>query len=134
VQPFELAPRVMPPGTLPVHGGESRLPREEASRVLADPLPATPDHLAHGKQLFEIHCAVCHGASGQGDGPVSSQTIIPAADLTAGQPTERSDGYIYATIRNGSIIMPAYGDAMSAVERWELVLWVRSLQKQVAGR
>ncbi len=129
VQPFDAAPRPMPAGTMPVDGGEPPLARDDpAADALRSPLPATPDHVAHGKALFEINCATCHGATGEGNGPTAYQPIIPPANLTAGQPTERTDGYIYETIRGGGIVMPAYGDAMSANERWEVVLFVRSLQ------
>jgi mono/diheme cytochrome c family protein len=134
VQPFDQAPRVMPPGTLPVRGGDPEMAREEASRAVANPLRATPEHLARGKELFTVVCATCHGESGKGNGPTAHRTIIPPADLTGGQPVQRTDGYLYATIRNGSIVMPAYGDAATEVERWEIVLWVRELQRQVDGR
>ena len=45
---------------------------------------------------------------------------VPPADLTAGVAAQRTDGYIYATIRNGSIVMPSYADAMSpgSVGKW----------------
>ncbi len=129
VQPLEVSPRVMPAGTLPVQGGEPPMPREQAARVLKNPLPATAEHLQHGQTLFQKTCATCHGTGGRGDGAVRDQTLLPPADLTAGIPTERTDGYIYGTIRNGGIVMPAYGDATSGDERWELVLYVRALQR-----
>jgi hypothetical protein len=59
---------------------------------------------------------------------VAFQMIVPPPDLTKAQPAERTDGYLYATIRNGSIVMPTYGDAMSSTERWEVVLYLRHLQ------
>ena len=122
VQPLAIPPRVMPAGTLPMHGGEPPMSREDAAVLLENPLLPTPAHLHHGEFLFATYCAPCHGSAGMGDGPVASHTLVPAANLTLGQPTERSDGYLYATIRNGSIVMPAYGDAMLSEERWQLVL------------
>ncbi len=129
VQPLALPPRVMPVGALPVQGDEPPIPREEAARVLRNPLQPTPEHLQHGQRLFQNICATCHGTGGRGDGPVRVQTILPPADLTGGIPTQRTDGYIYATIRTGGIVMPGYGDTTSAEERWELVLYVRALQR-----
>ena len=131
VQPLAQPPRVMPSGTLPVSGGEPAMSREEAARVLRNPLVASGARLEHGKQLFETNCAPCHGVEGAGDGPVASHTLVPATNLTVGAVTERSEGYLYATIRNGGTVMPAYGDAMSSTERWELVLYVRQLQREV---
>jgi mono/diheme cytochrome c family protein len=130
VQPLARPPRVMPSGTLPVSGGEPPLSRAEADGTLKNPLATTPAHLQHGKELFETDCAPCHGSGAMGDGPIAGHTAAPATNLIAGQPTERSDGYLYATIRNGSTVMPAYGDAMSPAERWEVVLYLRQLQRE----
>jgi mono/diheme cytochrome c family protein len=133
VQPLAQSPRVMPPGTLPTNG-EAPMTREEASAKLHNPLQATPAALAAGKSLFETNCAVCHGSRARGDGPVRFLLRVPPANLTAGVAAQRTDGYIYATIRNGSIVMPPYADAMSAKERWEVVLYLRSLQGKVAAK
>src|SRR5919197_5680895 len=128
VQPLAVPPRTMPPGTLPVRGGELPMSREKADGTLQNPLSPTAAHLSHGEELFQTNCAPCHGKTARGDGPVAFQMIVPPPDITSAQPAERTDGYLYATIRNGSIVMPAYGDAMSPDERWELVLYLRQLQ------
>ena len=134
VQPLAVTPRVMPPGTLPVQGGEPPMSREKASRVLENPLRPTPDDLARGQKLFLLTCATCHGPEGQGNGPTAKQTALPPADLTAGPAAQRTDGYLYATIRNGGTVMPPYGDATSPRERWQIVLWLRALQRQMGRR
>jgi hypothetical protein len=130
VQPLARPPRVMPDGTLPSSGGEPPMSRSEAAVALKNPLPATPDALRHGKVLFDTDCAPCHGATAMGDGPVADHTAVPATDLTAGPLAARSDGYLYATIRDGGSVMPAYADAMSATERWQVVLYLRQLQRE----
>ncbi len=134
VQPMSVAPRVMPPGTLPMSGGESPMSRDVAAISMHNPFPPTPKRILHGKKLFEISCAACHGDDGKGDGSVRFLLTLPPANLTRAQPTERSDGYIYSTIRDGSITMPAYGDALSPEERWDVVLYVRQMQGKVATK
>jgi len=133
VQPMARSPRVMPPGTLPVNG-EPPMSREQSSAKLHNPLKADPAVLAAGKSLFESNCAVCHGNNARGNGTVRFLLRVPPADLTAGVAAQRTDGYIYATIRNGSIVMPSYADAMSSEERWQVVLFLRSLQGKVAAK
>lgn len=38
---------------------------------------------APGATLFARHCAVCHGESGRGDGPMAGVMVIKPADLTS---------------------------------------------------
>jgi mono/diheme cytochrome c family protein len=134
VQPYDETPRTMPADTLPVRGGEPRRPREEDDRSRRNPLSPTAAHLARGKELFLIACATCHGPTGAGDGPVARRTVRPPANLAGGEVAQRTDGHLYATIRDGEDVMPAYGDAVSPLERWEIVLYLRALQQQAGGR
>jgi mono/diheme cytochrome c family protein len=41
----------------------------------------SPD-VAAGRDLFEQHCELCHGAEGRGDGPLSEELKVAPADLT----------------------------------------------------
>ena len=127
VQPLSRAPRVMPSGTLPVDRGEPPMSVEESAK-LPNPLAPNPDNLAHGKDLFLTNCAPCHGDSGAGNGPVAHLLKESPKDLLSADVRTHPDGYIYGVIRDGYDLMPSYGDAMSSAERWQVVLYVRSLQ------
>jgi len=128
VQPMDQAPRVMPPGSLPVDGERPR--SNAACRKLQNPLPPAPDHNAQGRKLYSLYCAVCHGPGGRGNGPVKFMLRTPPADLTSRRVLLMKDGSIYGTIRNGTQIMPSYGDALSPSERWRIVLFIRDLQQR----
>ena len=128
VQPLAEAPRVMPKGTRPISGGEPEMTLQEAGAILKNPLEPSAEHIAHGKAMFDTQCAQCHGVSGRGDGPVVHLLRTKPPSLQGGLANDMSDGYIYAIIRDGKQYMPALGDAMSAHERWEVVLYVRALQ------
>jgi mono/diheme cytochrome c family protein len=136
VQPLASAPRVTPSDTLPVHGGEPPMSREQAAATLHNPLTPTAARLEHGKALFLNNCAPCHGAGGSGNGSVAHLLSRPPTDLVNGLSKDQPDGYIYGTIRNGGVVMPSYDDAMSIDERWQVVMFVRSLQQaaKVAGQ
>jgi mono/diheme cytochrome c family protein len=138
VQPLARAPRVTPADTMPVHGGEPPMTREQATVKLHDPLAATPENLARGKELYLTNCAPCHGESGIGDGPAAKVLSRKPADLVHGISKMLPEGYIYGTIRDGGTVMSALADAMSSDERWQVVLYVRSLQAaakpKVAGK
>ncbi len=128
VRPLTEAPRVMPDGTMPTTGGEAPMTREQMTAGEHNPLQPTPDDLAAGKALYATNCAPCHGDSGRGDGPVVHLLKTPPKDLVTGVSKDLPDGYLYGTIRDGGIAMPSYADAMSIHERWQVVMFVRSLQ------
>jgi mono/diheme cytochrome c family protein len=132
VQPLSRAPRVMPSGTMPMDRGERPMSTEQMTVRLKNTLSATPENLAHGKALFLMNCAPCHGEGGLGDGPVAHLLKDQPKNLATGQSKDLPDGYIYGVIRNGILLMPSYADAMSSSERWQVVLFVRSLQQNAA--
>jgi mono/diheme cytochrome c family protein len=147
VQPLEIAPRVMPDGTLPVagihynihYGQPQGMPTTAAILPMKlelmtvreqNPLQPTSENLAHGKVLFETVCAPCHGQIGKGDGSVVHLLAHKPANLLTGVSTNLPDGYVFGYIRNGGIWMPSYDDAMSATERWQIVLYMRDVEKK----
>ena len=61
----------------------------------APALAADPDPLAGGA-FFGQYCAVCHGATGTGDGPMEEILTVKPADLTQ---LSASNGGIFPTFR-----------------------------------
>jgi S-disulfanyl-L-cysteine oxidoreductase SoxD len=127
IKPHE-APRRPPAGTVPRDGWERPMTREEMGKSLANPMPVTRQSIENGRRLFEIYCALCHGTNAKGMGPVAMK-FIPPPDLTLPFFQQQTDGYIYGTIRNGGPIMPAHGDLLTPKERWDIVNFLRSLQR-----
>lgn len=84
--------------------------------------------LNNGRLQFQINCAVCHGPLGAGDGPVT-KFQLPVLPIGAGTnaATRLSDGYIFAIIRNGRGLMPAY-NRIEERDRWDLINYLRSIQ------
>ncbi len=118
----------MPSGVVP-RGGEPTIPKEsrDVAAKLPNPVRPTPESIAAGKQDFLTFCTPCHGTGGKGDGPVAAK-FIPPPDLTnAGLQKARTDGYWYSYISVGGAVMPAYGEALSPRERWDVVNYVRTL-------
>ena len=121
----------MPAGSVP-RGGELRLPKEEreAAALRRNPIPATPASVQKGGELFVIYCTPCHGAQGKGNGPVSTK-FVPPADLTnADLHKARTDGYWQSYMSVGGAVMPSYGEALSAEERWHVVNFLRTLAQR----
>jgi mono/diheme cytochrome c family protein len=101
--------------------------------TLTNPLPMSDGVLARGHQVYDVYCAVCHGAEGHGDGPIVRPGVFPfALDLTLPQAVARTDGYLYAITRIGRGLMPAY-QRIPPSDRWALVNYMRQLQQADAG-
>jgi mono/diheme cytochrome c family protein len=133
VRPFEAgalsngAQRMPAPGTVPVTGHEDSLDILTDLRNLKNPVAPTPASLERGQLLFNTYCIVCHGPAGHADGTVVPK-FVPPPDLTLDVTKQRSDGYIYAMIKQARGIMPKYGDKIRGVDRWNVVNYVRKLQ------
>lgn len=137
--PYE-APRPAPYGSVPYNtpAGESLGPLEATETALTEfgsritnPYAAN-DTLAlrTGQVMFERHCAVCHNVDAKGNGPIVGPGKFPMApNLTLPITVARTDGYIYALIRAGRGLMPAYGPRMTHLERWATVNYLRQLQR-----
>ncbi len=94
-----------------------------------NPVAADEVSLARGKQLFETHCATCHGIGGTGNGGVAAFfTQKKPADLTSAAVQQKSDGAIFLTISNGFGFMPALNENFTVRERWDIVNYVRTLK------
>lgn len=104
------------------------LPREDFENISVNPVPATEESVTKGQKTFNTYCFVCHGMTGQGDGPVIKRGFYPL-NLTSPGVIARTDGYIYAYIRyGGKVMMPSYRESITSDEAWDVVNYVRKLQ------
>ena len=87
-------------------------------------------------RLFNINCAICHGAQGQGNGPISTAGHIGGvANLTLPTYVAMADGTMYHAINYGKNLMGSYAAQLSRKQRWQMVQYIRTLQpKAEAGK
>lgn len=147
IGPYE-NPRLGPPGAVPYSSPAGQVfpdlqPTEASLQAFAathsNPVPMTDTAaLAAGQALFQRYCFVCHGPAGKGDGPILNKPgemgKFPfAPNLTLPLTVGRPDGYIFGVITVGRGLMPEYGSKIPAPERWEVVNYVRQLQRQAGA-
>ncbi|MEA1673747.1 FTR1 family protein [Nitrospirillum sp. BR 11163] len=84
--------------------------------------PTTPPGLARGRALYAENCAACHGATGQGDGPVGvTLEPRPVAFSDAGRARQRSVFALEQVIEQGLDGTPMVSFAhLPADDRWAL--------------
>ena len=95
------------------------------SRDLPNPVPRSQQALEQGEWLYEVYCAVCHGATGQGDGQIV-EYFLRMPNLSAPHIANYTDGWLYSIIREGGFAMPPFAHSMSEDERWALVHFVKT--------
>jgi mono/diheme cytochrome c family protein len=94
-----------------------------------NPIASTLDSIAAGQKIYLKTCALCHGKSGDADGPGVIELGIHPAKLSDPQMKEQSDGALFWKITTGKKPMPGYGTRLSETDRWNLVNYVRTLAK-----
>ena len=101
--------------------------RLDAGEVLVNPVQKSPESLERGRQMFDIHCLVCHGPEGRGDGPVGKKFVPQPMDLTLDYVQTQPAGQLYYTISHGSIAMPFYRQSLSDEDRWNIINYVKKV-------
>jgi mono/diheme cytochrome c family protein len=132
--PTKASSRLPPEGTVPVgytpykYAGNA----QEAAAKLKNPLAGNTkaEVLQIGRRKFETYCAVCHGYTGAGDGPVAPKMALKPPPLTSDKVKGLNDGAIYHIITDGQGVMSSYAyQLVDENDRWAIVNYVRSLQK-----
>ena len=95
-----------------------------------NPTAPTQESIAAGQKTYAKTCAMCHGKTGDADGPAVIELNIHPAKLSDPQLATQSDGALFWKITTGKKPMPAYGKRLSEADRWNLVNYVRTLSKR----
>lgn len=104
------------------------MPATSPFSAIQNPVPADSASVNRGRIQYQINCAVCHGPSGMGNGPVTKYGLYPPAIGSANSPAASyPDGYIFGVIRNGRGLMPTY-NRIEESDRWDIINYLRSLQ------
>jgi len=108
--------------------GKWSTPAAEAQKK--SPVAANESSLAAGHKIYSKTCAMCHGKTGDADGPAVIELNIDPAKLSDPQVARESDGSLFWKITTGRKPMPAYGKRISKTDRWNLVNYIRTLSKR----
>jgi mono/diheme cytochrome c family protein len=87
-----------------------------------------------GKQVYTSNCASCHGAEAMGDGPASN-SLNPKPKPLAIEMKSLPDDYLFWRVSEGgafspfSSVMPAWKTILSEEEIWQVIAFLRTLEK-----
>lgn len=120
------------------------IPRKREAAASGEEEPTWPKPLLgdadRGEALFRRNCALCHGPGGRGDGPSAAHLVD-----SSGIPLRPPD-LVRAPLKGGEDLlslyrrvtegipgtpMPAFAEALSEQERWDLVAYLKRLRQGV---
>lgn len=127
--------RVPPEGTVPRNYEPYPYEQTEielAGSELRNPLRRTKAVLSRGQDRYETFCAVCHGHTGKGDGPVVPRFQAPPTLVSlpeqAALTEDWADGKLFHMMTTGRGRMKSYAAQLSVADRWAVVHYIRLLQ------
>ena len=89
--------------------------------------------LERGRTQYQIYCAPCHGALGDGNGITKKYGMGATPSYHDPRLRAQPDGELYQTITLGKNTMLPYADKLAPADRWAVVAYVRALQRAQQG-
>ncbi len=100
-----------------------------AAEQVKSPIEFTPDVIKEGKALYTRFCIHCHGEKGLGDGSVG-KVFKGVTAYNSATVKDKPEGHIFHVITFGKGRMGAHASQISEDDRWKIVAFVQTLQKQ----
>jgi copper transport protein len=98
------------------------------SATVRNPIPPTTESIQLGREIYADRCAVCHGASGRGDGPAAVTLQPRPADFRVHLAAGHTDAQLFDWLSNGfpGTAMPAFKNELSVDERWHVLNYIKT--------
>ena len=132
----------VPIGTVSVKGVENEdlnarfnwLENEISEKTTTkNPVKPTKSSLANGKQKYLTYCAVCHSTTREINEEGFAKTKVNELGMLAPAVIRLThnftDGYIFQKIKYGGSVMPSLGFALTEKDRWDIVNFIRTLER-----
>lgn len=102
------------------------------SASLVNPIQQmTEQEMTEAGRLYNINCGVCHGAKGEGNGPVSEK-VAGVANLLGPIYLTMADGTMFYSVTYGKGVMGSYASQLTRHQRWQVIKYIRNLQAKAA--
>jgi mono/diheme cytochrome c family protein len=110
-----------------------------ASKQVKDPLPALDSaNMYEASRLFNINCAICHGAKLDGNGPLWKDgsgpfSAHPAQLVGGAQYMVMPEGQMFYSVTYGKNMMGSYASQLTRKQRWMVIQYIKSQQAAASG-
>jgi hypothetical protein len=107
----------------------------KASAGIKNPITfLTGEELSEAQRLFNINCAVCHGANMDAQGPLAGK-VGGIANLKLPAYLNLPEGTMFHSITYGKNNMGSYASQLSRQQRWMVIKYIKSEQdKELAKK
>ena len=97
--------------------------------------PTRPVSLENGKALYESNCKVCHGISGNGDGPIAKQfdpapAVLSDPQITGDGNSAAYDNFQVINVGIANTAMVGWADMFSESDLWDVTYYIRSFSNE----
>ena len=92
------------------------------------PMQVTPELLQRGRERYDIYCAVCHGATGEGNGEIVQRGFPAPPTYHSERLRNAPIGHFYDVITSGYGVMYSYASRVEPNDRWAIAAYIRALQ------
>ncbi len=110
---------------------------KDAAGAFATSFPASltvdRDFMKRGQERYQVYCAPCHSATGDGNGITKRYGMGATPSYHDPRLRTMADGEIFNTITAGKNTMLPYADKIAPEDRWAVVAYVRALQRAQQG-
>lgn len=102
----------------------------KSANALKNPFSGNTSAANKGKMIFRQTCALCHGMKGDGTGGGGVSLNPKPANFLSARVKDETDGALFWKLTQGNPPMASYKDVFSDDQRWQLVSYIRVLEKQ----
>lgn len=102
-----------------------------SAQGLAEPVltETQKKQIKNGAKLFQQHCAMCHGKTGKGDGPVGKSLKPPPRNFQKAQfKYSKNDKELLAFIQKGKGAMPAWEKVLKPEQIQDIIAYIHTLK------
>jgi hypothetical protein len=100
------------------------VPEDKKTRV--SPLKFSRETVTKGQDIFKKNCSSCHGEPTKGN---FQPLLPPPGDPATDKFQKQTDGALFYKITTGRGLMPTFKDVISEEERWNIISYFRSFNK-----